>query len=309
MSWKNEFVKLARGKVLENEPLAKHTTFRVGGPALLYFEPADEKDLAAGIGFLRRENLPHMVIGQGSNLLFSDAGYRGCIVRISGGMRETSISGTEVICESGALLFNFVNQLAEAGLAGFEGLSGIPGTVGGAVFMNAGAFEQCVSDNLLWVEILDETGSTRKLEKENLLFRYRWSLFHNVPDWIILRACFQMRPGSKADLIEKMKEYSTRRKKSQPWDFPSAGSFFKNPPGRSAGSMIDKAGLKGQKIGGAEVSEIHANFIVNTGGATCEHIVALMKLVQKKVYDSDGITLEPEVKIVPSSNPLFAASK
>lgn len=308
MSWINEFVKLARGKVVENEPMAKHTTFRVGGPALLYFEPLDQRDLINGLGFLRRERIPHMIIGQGSNLLFEDGVYRGCIIRISGGLRDVEINENEVQVGAGMLLFNLVNQLVEKGLAGFEGLYGIPGTLGGAVYMNAGAFEQSISDHLQWVEIVDESGTPRKVEKENLLFRYRWSLFHNIPDWVILKACFNLENGNKQVLSEKMKDYSSRRKKSQPWDFPSAGSFFKNPAGRSAGAIIDNAGLKGQAVGGAVVSEIHANFIVNVGGATSSDILELMKIVQHKVYETEGIQLEPEVKIIRSTNHTLVAS-
>ena len=301
MSWKNELIKKVKSRVKENEPLAKHTTFRIGGPCDVYFEPADVDDLSTGLAFLREERIPHEIVGQGSNLLFADAGYRGCIVRIGRSTRTIEIDGRRAVAGSGVFLHQFVQQLASQGLTGLEGLAGIPGTVGGALCMNAGAFDQTISDSLEWVEIIDETGSTRRLSKKDLLFRYRWSIFQNIPDWVIVSAGFKLDQKPSGEIQEALNEFAEKRKKTQPWNYPSAGSFFKNPEGRSAGALIDHCGLKGRRIGNAMVSEVHANFIINAGGATSSDVTALMKEIQEIVYQREGIRLDPEVRIIPAS--------
>jgi len=301
MSWKNELIKLVKDRVKEDEPLAKHTTFRIGGPCDVFFEPSDIDDLAAGLGFLREEKIPHVIAGQGSNLLFEDAGYRGCVLRIGRGSRRIEIDGDRAVGGSGVFLHLFVQELASKGLSGLEGLAGIPGTIGGALCMNAGAFGQTISDCLEWVEIIDETGTMRRLDKKNLLFRYRWSIFQKIPDWVIVSAGFKLKQDQREAIEERLEDFAEKRKKTQPWNYPSAGSFFKNPEGRSAGALIDHAGLKGHRIGGAMVSEVHTNFIVNVGGATSSDIVALMNEIQQVVQDREGVRLEPEVRIIPSS--------
>jgi UDP-N-acetylmuramate dehydrogenase len=301
MNWIEEIKKLIRGSLVAGEPLSRHTTFRIGGPADAFFEPADTGDLRAALAFLRDRRISHVVIGQGSNLLFSDAGYRGCVVRLGGNMALVCETGDIVEAGAGATLHSLIRGLADKGRAGLESLSGIPGAVGGAVFMNVGAFGQWISGALDAVDYIDETGNPGRLKKNEINdqnFRYRWSIFQEHPERVITGARFRLDREDPVAIKERIKDYSGRRRKMQPYKQPSAGSFFKNPEGEPAGFLIDKAGLKGLRVGGAEVSAVHANFIVNAGGATCADVLALAEEVRRRVESEFGIILDPEVRII-----------
>ena len=301
MNWIEELKNRVSGALIEGEPLSRHTTFRIGGPADAFFEPAGVDDLAAALAFLRAEAVKRFVIGQGSNLLFSDAGFRGCVVRIGKGLSAVSESGGLVEAGAGAMLNAVVRRTAEKGLSGIESLAGIPGTVGGAVYMNVGAFGQWVSGALESVDYIDESGGRRRLEFSGINFlniRYRWSVFQEHPEQVITGARFKLEESDPEKLKKYIEGITEKRKKTQPHGTPSAGSYFKNPPGEPAGLLIDKAGLKGLRVGGAEVSAAHANFIVNAGGATCADVLALAEEVRRRVADVFGVRLEPEVKII-----------
>ncbi len=298
MTWLEELKKSVNGALSADEPLSKHTTFRIGGRADAFFEPADSDDLSSALAFIRKEGIRHIVIGQGSNLLFSDSGYRGCVIRIGGAMSKTVLNDRLADVEAGAPLHSFINKLAKRGLSGLEELSGIPGSVGGVVSMNAGAFGKSISECLISVVYIDETGEKKQAEKNSIEFSYRWSDFHNNPERIITSARFEFAPENPERIKDRLSEHNERRKKMQPRGVPSAGSFFKNPEGHPAGMLIDRAGLKGLRVGGAEVSPVHANFIVNTGGATCADVLALADEVRRRVETKFGIRLLPEVKMI-----------
>ncbi|MFA6450047.1 MAG: UDP-N-acetylmuramate dehydrogenase [bacterium] len=301
MIWIEDIKKIVRGAVTEGEPLSRHTTFKIGGPADLFFEPADVEDLRAALAFLRGRRISHIVVGQGSNLLFGDAGYRGCVTRIGRNMAEVAVAGDIAEAGAGAPLHSLVRGLVEKGRAGLESLIGIPGAVGGAIFMNVGAFGQWISGALESVDYIDEAGAAKRLEMDKISFlnmRYRWSIFQEHPERVITGARFQLEEEDPETLKKRVRELSEKRKKMQPYNQPSAGSFFKNPEGIAAGLLIDKAGLKGFRVGGAEVSPIHANFIVNAGGATCADVLALAEEVRRRVVSEFGVALEPEVRII-----------
>lgn len=304
MNWIGELKKRVAGVVAEGEPLSKHTTFRIGGPADAFFEPAGEDDLATALGFLRAEGIPHTVIGLGSNLLFSDSGYRGCVVRIGKGLSGVKFDGCALEAGAGAVLAGVAKTSAGKGLAGLESLAGIPGTIGGAIFMNVGAFNQWITLSVDHIDYIDGTGARVRVEASELKFgtvvSYRWSVFQKYPERVITRVGFALEENDPAKLAEYIETINEKRKRMQPHGMPSAGSFFKNPspPHEPAGLLIDKAGLKGLRVGGAEVSQAHANFLVNAGGATCADVLALADEVARRVEEMFGVCLEPEVRII-----------
>ncbi len=299
MSWKNELAGRVRGRFREDELLSRHTTFRIGGPCDVFFEPKDVDDLVEAVNFLRNGRVPHIFVGQGSNLLFADSGYRGCVIRLGTGLRKSKLKGVRVEVGAGVLLHPLIRALVEKEMGGMESLVGIPGTIGGAIYMNAGAWGQSVSDKLHWVEVIDGSGEIRRVQKENIIFKYRWSLFQDLTEWVIISAGFEFDHAPASLLKDRIEEVNRKRKGVQPSDYPGAGSFFKNPKGNSAGALIDRAGLKGERVGGAVVSDIHANFIVNCGGATCSDVLTLSEKIQKEVMKKFRIRLEPEVRIIP----------
>jgi UDP-N-acetylmuramate dehydrogenase len=298
MIWVDELKKRMTGSVLAGESMSNHTTFRIGGRCDAFAAPSGAEDLATALNFLRSENIYHIIIGQGSNVLFGDGGYRGCVLHVGRGMSRIVYEEDMVEAEAGTLLSKLVNETVARGLAGIESLAGIPGAVGGALFMNAGAFGQWISDTIESVDFIDGSGTARRADKNEIAFGYRRSAFQEYPERTIVSARFRLGGASKEILRNRVSEINRRRRKMQPSGYPSAGSFFKNPEGEPAGALIDKAGLKGLRVGGAEVSQIHANFIVNAGGATCADVVALAKEVRRRVQDACGITLEPEVRII-----------
>ena len=286
--------------VLRDEPMAVHTTFRIGGPADYFVEPADASALAKGIALCREVDVDYFVTGNGSNLLVGDGGYRGVIFHICHTMDHIQYEEQEgeLLVEAGAgvMLSRLARQVSSMGYTGFEYATGIPGTLGGGVTMNAGAYGGEISDNILWAELMDETGAILKLEKEHLKLSYRHSVMMEHP-LVVLRAGFSFKKGDAAAISDRVTELSRLRREKQPLEYPSAGSTFKRPEGYFAGPLIEQAGLKGEGFGGAQVSKKHAGFIVNTGSATTADILKTIELVQTRVWQRSGVMLEPEVRI------------
>ena len=283
--------------LLTGEPMAAHTTFRVGGPADYYAVPADGEETAALIALCRREELPYYVIGCGSNLLVSDAGFRGLIIEIGRRMSSVSLDGTSLRAGAGVRLSVLAAEAASAGLGGLEFASGIPGTLGGAVFMNAGAYGGEMKDVIREAVILTEDGRIRTLSRGELDFGYRQSAVGRL-NGIVLEAVLDLTPAPEEAIRCEMARLGSLRKEKQPLEYPSAGSTFKRPEGFYAGKLIMDAGLGGFAVGGAAVSEKHCGFIINRGGATAADIHTLIELVRGRVLEDSGVTLEPEVRLL-----------
>ena len=285
-----------------NEPLKKHTTFRIGGAADLLVTPQSEEQLVKLFKYIKENCIRYVIIGNGSNLLFSDEGYRGIVVKIG-----SELSSIEAIpCEDGMIINagagTLLSKLAlfacENSLTGLEFASGIPGNVGGAVLMNAGAYDGEISQVLVRSTYLDcENLSVCTKNFDEHDFSYRHSSYEN-DGYLILSASFLLKKGNKEDILSKMKDLNNRRITKQPLEFPSAGSTFKRPAGLFAGKLIEDANLKGYTVGGAKVSEKHCGFVINTGNATCEDVLGVIKYVQNTVFAKFGVELETEVKII-----------
>ena len=286
---------VAKERILCDEPMNKHTTFRVGGPADYFVCAQTVTEVQAVVALCKKVEVPYYILGNGSNLLVGDNGYRGVILQIAKEMNAIDIEGTVVRAQAGALLSRIGNRVLEAGLTGFEFASGIPGTLGGAVVMNAGAYGGELKDVLEDVTVLDQDGNIKVLSKEQLALGYRTSIIAEKK-YIVLEASMQLKKGEKDQIKAYMEELRDRRVSKQPLEYPSAGSTFKRPEGYFAGKLIQDAGLRGLQVGGAQVSEKHCGFVINKDGATAADIVELMNQVIEKVYQTFGVTLEPEVK-------------
>lgn len=278
-------------------PMAKWTTMRVGGPADLLVEARSAQDIACVVSETTRLSLPLLVIGNGSNLLVRDGGIRGVVLVIGDQMKSVSQDGTQLHVQGGATLTRAARRALDAGLSGLEALSGIPGTVGGGAYMNAGAYGTEFSQVVSAVHALDASGTVRVLERDALQYGYRTSALMQQ-QLIVTDVCFALQPDDKEAIATRMADYAKRRRDKQPLSKPSAGSFFKRPEGAFAGALIEQAGLKGMSIGGAEVSQMHAGFLINKGNATASDLLALMVHVQETVHAMSGIMLEPEVRIL-----------
>ncbi len=287
--------KIDKERVLVDEPMKKHTTFRVGGNADYFVMPRTTEEIQQVIALCKKENLPYYILGNGSNLLVSDKGYRGVMIQIYKEMNAITVDGNRICAQAGALLSKVGSVALEAELTGFEFAAGIPGTVGGAVVMNAGAYGGEMKDILASATALTEDGTILTLKNEELELGYRTSIVAKK-NYIVLEAEYQLQVGDKADIRAKMDELKLQRVTKQPLEYPSAGSTFKRPAGYFAGKLIQDAGLRGFRVGGAQVSEKHCGFVINTGDATAADIMELMKQVSEKVYQEFGVTLEPEVK-------------
>lgn len=283
--------------LLKNEPMCDHTTFRIGGPAK-YFSTVGGNQMALLLEKAKELDIPCVVIGNGSNLLVSDSGFPGLVIKIAEApIRMLNDQTIEV--SAGTPLARLAVAAAEAGLTGLEFAHGIPGTVGGAVMMNAGAYDSQISDVLVSSFCYDcESKSFRRLEKEDHRFDYRHSSYMEHPERIVTSAVFTLQPGDKGAIRAKMSDLNARRRAKQPLEYPSAGSTFKRPEGHFAGKLIEDCGLKGFSIGGAQVSEKHAGFVINAGGATCEDVLRLMEYIEEQVYLRFGIRLEREVRVL-----------
>ncbi len=279
------------------EPMKVHTSFRIGGPAELFLTPENAAQLVETIRILRRHEIPIFILGNGSNLLVRDKGIRGAVIQLSGRMSALKTDGTVLYAEGGALLSAAAAKAAEAGLTGLEFASGIPGSIGGAVMMNAGAYGGEMKDVLESVDVLTRDLQMETLPVERLGLSYRHSSLAERGD-IVLGARFRLEQGDPQAIQARMAELAEQRREKQPLQYPSAGSTFKRPEGYFAGKLIQDAGLKGKTIGGAQVSEKHAGFLINTGNATAEEMLELIAFCQRTVEEKFGVRLETEVRIV-----------
>ena len=283
-------------KWLRDEPLAKHTSFRIGGPAKRMAFPKTAEELIVLDGFARELGVRTIVLGNGTNVLFPDEGIDAAVIA-TGEMARIERDGEILTADAGVSLARLATVAWQEGLTGLEFAHGIPGSLGGGVVMNAGAYDGALSDVLSEVTALFPDG-VRTLKAEDLQLSYRHSIFTEQPEAVVLRATVRLRAGEPDAIKARMDELMEKRRRSQPLEYPSAGSTFKRPAGHFAGRLIEDAGLKGTRVGGAEVSTKHAGFIINSGGATCADVLALIEKIQKTVFDAAGVTLEPEVRII-----------
>lgn len=282
--------------IFMEEPMKKHTTFRVGGPADVLVQP-DETALAAILALCRQYHVPYSFIGNGSNLLVGDKGIRGVVIEMTDPMGNIEVDGTKITAQAGAMLSKIANTAASNGLGGMEFAAGIPGSVGGAVVMNAGAYGGEMKDIIEKVYVLDENGAQLELGRDALDLGYRHSC---IPEkkYIVTKVVLELVPRNEAEIRSEMKELNEKRAEKQPLQYPSAGSTFKRPEGYFAGKLIMDAGLRGYQVGGAQVSEKHCGFVINKGDATAADICQLMRDVSDKVQAQFGVVLEPEVKMI-----------
>lgn len=297
---RNSFMELGipESRILENESMAKHISFRVGGCADYYVNCIDQKELSGLLSFLTEEGVPHMLIGNGSNLLFRDSGYRGVIIHLEGEFQDCEVQGDTVIAGSGKLLSSVSSLAAKSGLAGMEFASGIPGSIGGAIYMNAGAYGGEMKDIVTRVWLMSPDGKEETVRTgAEMGFAYRNSCLQRTGE-IVTKVELKLQPEDAETIQARIAELAEKRVQKQPVNFPSAGSTFKRPAEGYAAALIQESGLKGVSVGGAEVSEKHSGFIINKGGATATDVLQLMELVEKKVYEDSGIHLEPEVRII-----------
>ena len=305
---KEELSRLGVNGIQFDCSMAQYTTFHVGGPAESLYEAKDADHLRRVVVFLNKEGIPYLVVGRGSNLLVKDEGLEGVVILLRGPLADMAQEKTDlsvpdsgeynrtVDAGAGLPIADLLVHCRDSGYGGLEFLAGIPGTVGGAVAMNAGAFGKEISDRVKEISVITAGGQITVRKRSQLKFSYR--ALHMEKKSVIIGACLIVDPGDPNTVSKKIAGYLKRRKENQPIGYPSAGSVFKNPPNDYAGRIIEHAGLKGKKIGGAMISEKHANYIVNTGDATAKDILELLSLTQEKVKKENGIKLEPEIKIV-----------
>ena len=286
---------LGEAKVFVNEAMASHTTFKIGGPADYFVKPETVEELAAVLKLCKEEEIPYFILGNGSNLLVGDKGFRGVVIQLYKNFDGMNIEGTTVTAKAGAMLVRVAKESGKAGLTGLEFASGIPGTIGGAMVMNAGAYGGEMKDVVTSVTALTKDGEIKKLSAEEMNFRYRGSVIEDE-GYIVLEAEMELKEGNLEEIQARMAELTVQRKKKQPIEYPSAGSTFKRPEGYFAGKLVQDAGLRGFQVGGAQVSEKHCGFVINAGGATAADVMSLMQQVSDKVNEQFGVTLEPEVK-------------
>ncbi len=280
-----------------DEPMCRHTSFKIGGPADILCVPQSVEEIQNLIKYFKDNSVNYMIIGNGSNLLVSDLGIDGAVIKIGNAMSEIKVIGEEMIVDAGALLSKTANVALSNELTGIEAISGIPGTIGGAIYMNAGAYGTEIKDVLKSVTFINEEGEVKTLPAKDLELGYRKSMFTDKND-IILSCVLKLEKGNKEEISEKMKEYTKQRTQKQPLSYPSAGSTFKRPEGYFAAKLIEDSGLKGYGIGGAKISELHAGFVINYNNATAQNVLDLMKYTQEKVFEKFGVKIEPEVKII-----------
>lgn len=283
-------------RLLRNEPMSRHTTFRVGGTADNLFFPENEGEIVELMTLAREAELPCMVIGNGSNIIVREGGIRGLVLALGERFGKIERSGTRIKAQAGALLSRVAFAAQEAGLSGLEFASGIPGTLGGGCAMNAGAYGGQLSDVLVSAEVI-LNGERKTLTLNEMEMGYR-STLPLREGGVVLSAEFELHPDAPEKILSRMRELNARRREKQPLNLPSAGSIFKRPEGNYAGSLIEQCGLKGLTVGGAQVSPKHAGFIVNVGGATADDIEALIEQIRRTVYEKTGILLEPEARIL-----------
>lgn len=291
------YTMLSAAQVRLDEPLANHTTFKIGGPADVLVLPATLEEVSHVLKTARRCQLSITILGNGSNVLVLDGGIRGVVLKINSEMSTISHEGSRMYAQAGALLADVSMYAARVGLSGMEFAVGIPGSIGGAVFMNAGAYSGEMSQVVDAVSAVCPNGSIRRFTAQELGFSYRHSIFQDEHS-VICEVELLLQDGKLPEIEGKMQDYTQRRESKQPLEMPSAGSTFKRPPGFFAGTLIEQAGLKGFQLGGAQVSAKHAGFVINAGGATAQDVLDLIEEVQRRVYAHAGVMLQPEVRIL-----------
>ncbi len=285
--------KIKRGEMMKN-----HTTFRIGGPADYFVMPESKEEIQSVLNLCKKEKVPFYIIGNGSNLLVSDEGFKGVILQIGKGMDQISLEEDgKVRAFSGAMLSRLAQVIAEHELTGFEFASGIPGSLGGAVSMNAGAYGREIKDVIVEATVVDDHNEIKVLSKDELKLSYRKSIVQ-TQGYVVIEALFAFKPGKKEEILQKMNELNQKRREKQPLNFPSAGSTFKRPEGYFAGKLIEDAGLRGFRVGGAAVSNKHCGFIINEENATAKDVRELIRQVDMRVYEQFGVHLEPEIRMI-----------
>ena len=293
----HELLVMMPGRVRAGELMKKYTSWRIGGPSEIFVEPAGREDLRSVVAYAHSRGLPLTVIGAGTNILVSDQGIKGIVVKLGRGLDAVTTGQDGIAAEAGAKLARIAAAAWQAGLGGFEFSAGIPGVVGGALAMNAGANGSSIGDLVREVGLLSLEGEFFYRSREEMSFGYRTSILQQEPS-IVVSASFACRRRDKSEIQKEMEQFLKRRKTTQPLHYPSAGSIFKNPPGDSAGRLIEAVGLKGLRIGDAQVSELHANFIINLGAASARDVLALISKIREKVLGYCGVELKLEVKII-----------
>ncbi|GAA0865883.1 UDP-N-acetylmuramate dehydrogenase [Paraclostridium tenue] len=288
---------LDKEEIFLDEPMKKHISFKVGGPADFLVKPKNEEQIKKLITLLKSENIPYIVVGNGSNLLVKDGGIRGVVIKISDNFNNFEVKDKTVFAQSGALLSLMGRAVLNNNLTGFEFAAGIPGTLGGAIAMNAGAYGGEMKDIIKSVRLMDEEGNIFELKNEEMEFGYRKSIL-SKKDYIVLSAVFELQEGNYDEIKNYMRELTKSRVTKQPLNLPSAGSTFKRPEGHFAAKLIEDSGLKGLTLGKAQVSDKHAGFVVNLGNAKAKDILDLIDVVKSTVYSKFGVMLEEEVKIL-----------
>ena len=286
------------GKIELNEPLLNHTTIKIGGPADLFVAPKDLQSLCETVEVIKRYGTNWRAIGRGSNLLVSDKGIEEIVIKVGEGLDDLSIDGSEITVGGGYSLIKLATVISKKGISGLEFASGIPGSVGGAVYMNAGAHGSDISKILKKARVLFEDGSLEWVSNEEIEFSYRTSLLQKKRRGICIEAVFQLQYGNREEIVKEMQKHKGYRRETQPWNYPCAGSIFRNPLPNFAGKLIEVAGLKGYRIGGAQISEQHANFIINAGNAKAQDVLNLIQHVKDTIYDLYNIRMETEVEII-----------
>ena len=287
---------LPAGCVRENVTLAPYTTMRTGGPAALFAEPRNAQQLAHVHQWAQEKGLSLLILGNGSNLLIADSGFDGLVIHLGRALSEVSVFANTLTAQAGASLAAAARAAAQASLTGLEFAAGIPGSIGGAVCMNAGAYGGEIAQVIVSARVLTPEG-VRTVSKDELSLGYRSSAVMQN-GWVVLEATFELAPGSPDEIKATMADLAARRREKQPLQYPSCGSFFKRPVGYYAGALIEQAGLKGYRVGDAQVSEMHAGFVINRGHATSSEIYRLMQEVQRRVQAQFGVPLEPEVRLI-----------
>lgn len=288
---------LSEENIVRNEPLAKHTTFKIGGPAEYFVTPKNQDQLRLVIRACMESNVPYYIIGKGSNLLVGDRGYKGVIIQIYKNFNWIRIDNNIVTAGAGVMLSRLATEAAEHGLSGLEGVAGIPGTLGGAVTMNAGAYGYEIKDHIVSATVLNQQGEMFTLNKEELQLAYRTSIVQKN-SYIVLEATFELSFGKREDILEEIAVFNRKRVEKQPLEYPSAGSTFKRPEGYYAGKLIMDSGLRGYRVGDIMVSEKHCGFVVNVGNGTASEVRQLIEEVQRIVYEKNQVMLEPEVRFL-----------
>lgn len=296
MDWKKKMAQVLSTPPLLDEPMYFHTSLRVGGPAEMLVFPSNRDELKALLSIIRLENVPFFLIGQGTNLLVKDEGIRGVVINLARLNPEIIFFNSTVKAGPGVPVVRLARKAINRGLGGLEFAIGIPGSLGGALYMNAGAYGHSIGDLVKEVKTMDLNGNERTRDRKELHFLYRKSTFQEEES-IIVEALLALNPSNRDGMLKKVAQIQKTRQNKQPQK-PSAGSVFRNPPGQAAGYLIEKAGIKGHAIGGAQVSTLHGNFIINTGNATAKDVLALIEVVRKKVRESNGADLELEIKII-----------